>query len=393
MRKAEEFSRLEAEVTTWRRHLHSNPELDFNVHQTAEFVRDKLASFGIGHIETGIGGRGVLALINGDKGEGGTIGLRADMDALPIQETTGLAWASRSAGKMHACGHDGHTAMLLGAAKHLSETRDFKGRVALIFQPAEEVEFPSGGFRMVQDGFLDRLQVSQVFGLHNWPGLEVGKYAICGGPLMASQDDFDITIQGRGGHAANPHLAIDPVVIAAHTITGLQSLVSRCTDPTDSLVVSVTKLSASNAYNVIADQVELSGTVRSLAPHLRDYAEQQIEVIARKIAQAFGGDITYRYRRSVPVTVNDIQATAIAARAAEAASQVESVNCRIRPVMGAEDFAYMLEARPGAMIFLGNGNTAALHNPNYDFNDPAIRYGIAYWVNVVSATLGTGSVR
>ncbi|RUW30270.1 amidohydrolase, partial [Mesorhizobium sp. M1A.F.Ca.IN.020.06.1.1] len=300
---------LHDEVAAWRRHLHQNPELGFDVHETARFVAEKLASFGINRIETGIAGTGVVALIQGRRGDGPTIGLRADMDALPIEEASGKAWASTIAGKMHACGHDGHTAMLLGAAKYLFEKRDFKGSVALIFQPAEEVELPSGGLKMVEDGFLDRFGISQVFGMHNWPGVDVGKFAICAGPMMASQDDFEIVVKGRGAHAASPHLSIDPVTIAAQIIIGIQTLVSRSTDPVDSLVISVTKLKASNAYNVIADEVELAGTVRALKPALRDFAETQLESMSRSIAKAFGGDVAFRYRRSVPATINETQAT------------------------------------------------------------------------------------
>ncbi|MGX7877111.1 M20 aminoacylase family protein [Mesorhizobium sp. ORM6] len=389
MHPIEEFYHLADEVTAWRRHLHQNPELDFAVHKTARFVAEKLASLGINHIETGIAGTGIVAFIQGEGGEGPTIGLRADMDALPIQEATGKDWASKIPGRMHACGHDGHTAMLLGAAKYLVGRRKFRGTVALIFQPAEEVELPSGGLKMVEDGFLDRFDVSQVFGMHNWPGIDVGKFAICAGPMMASQDDFDILVKGRGGHAAAPHLTVDPVVIAGQVIIGLQSLVSRSTDPVESLVISVTKLRASNAYNVIADEVELAGTVRALAPALRDFAETQLETTARKIAQAFGGDIAYRYRRSVPATVNDSAATALAVRAAEGTGAA-AVDEKLRPVMGAEDFAYMLQARPGALIFIGNGPSAAVHNATYDFDDAAIPYGVAYWVNVVDAALGIG---
>ncbi|RUU74067.1 MULTISPECIES: amidohydrolase [unclassified Mesorhizobium] len=387
MHSAAKFHTLAEEITTWRRHLHQNPELDFAVHETARFVGDKLASFGINRIETGIAGTGIVAFIQGEGGEGPTIGLRADMDALPIHEATGKHWASKSPGKMHACGHDGHTAMLLGAAKYLARSRNFRGTVTLIFQPAEEVELPSGGLKMVEDGFLDRFGISQVFGMHNWPGIDVGKFAICAGPMMASQDDFDIVVKGRGGHAAAPHLTVDPVVIAAQVIIGLQALVSRSTDPVESLVISVTKLRASNAYNVIADEVELAGTVRALAPALRDFAETQLETTARKIAQAFGGDITYRYRRSVPATVNDSAATALAVRAAGGTGAV-AVDETLRPVMGAEDFAYMLQARPGALIFIGNGASAPVHNAAYDFDDAAIQYGVAYWVNVVGAALG-----
>lgn len=386
MNRIREFDHLKAEVTEWRRHLHQNPELDFAVEETARFVTEKLASFGINNMEPGIAGTGIVALVNGEGGDGPVIGLRADMDALPIQEASGKPWASRVPGRMHACGHDGHTAMLLGAAKYLSGKRDFRGSVAFIFQPAEEVELPSGGLKMVEDGFLDRHSIKRVYGMHNWPGIPVGEFGTRAGALMASQDDFDIVVKGRGGHAAAPHHAVDPVVIAAHIITGLQSLVSRNADPTESLVVSVTKLKGSDAYNVIPDTVEIAGTVRTLEASLRDAAEQLIERVARGIAQAHGGDIEFLYRRSVPVTFNETEATEAALRAARLAGT--AVNDKTKPVMGAEDFAYMLQERPGALVFLGNGDTAAVHNPAYDFNDDAIPYGIGFWVNLVKTELG-----
>ncbi|ODA93228.1 amidohydrolase [Mesorhizobium sp. SEMIA 3007] len=390
MRSVEAFGGdLQREVTEWRRYLHENPELDFQEHNTARFVTEKLASFGINHIETGIAETGIVAVIQGEGGDGPTIGLRADMDALPIVEASGKPWSSKSPGIMHACGHDGHTAMLLGAAKYLASRRKFKGSVALIFQPAEEPEFPTGGFKMVQEGIMDRFGISQVFGMHSWPGLEVGKFAICHGSIMGSQDDFDIVVKGRGGHAAHPYRTIDPVVIAAQIILGLQTLVSRKTDPLDSLVISVTKLSAAQAYNVIPDQVEIAGTVRTLASGLRDFAEQEILASAQGIARGFGADIEFRYLRSVPATFNHAEGTDLAIQAARSLVGSASVVDKMKPSIGAEDFAYMLEARPGAYIFLGNGPTAQCHNPAYDFDDHALPYGIGYWVNLVETVLGT----
>lgn len=387
MHSVETFRNLQREATAWRRYLHENPELDYRLENTARFVTEKLASFGINHIETGIAETGIVALIQGKCGDGPTIGLRADMDALPILEASNNSWSSKIPGKMHACGHDGHTAMLLGAAKYLATTRNFKGSVALIFQPAEEVELPSGGLRMVQEGIMDRFGIAQVFGMHNAPGIDVGKFGICDGPIMASQDDFDIVVKGRGGHAAKPHDTIDPVVIAAQIIVGLQTLISRNTNPIDSLVISVTKLSAAKAYNVISDNVGMAGTVRTLAPGLRDFAERQIQASAQGIARAFGADIDFKYCRSVPVTLNHAEPTHLAIKAACDLVGTASVDDKIKPRMGAEDFAYMLEARPGAFIFLGNGPTAGVHNPAYDFNDEAIPYGIGYWVNLVETTL------
>ncbi|UCI31895.1 M20 aminoacylase family protein [Mesorhizobium sp. B4-1-4] len=389
MSEVEEYRYLQEEVTEWRRHIHRYPELGFSVYDTAAFVAEKLASFGINHIETGIAETGIVAVIQGEGGEGPTIGLRADMDALPIVEASGKPWASDVPGRMHACGHDGHTAMLLGAAKHLARTRTFKGSVALIFQPAEEVELPSGGFKMVREGFLDRYDISQVFGMHNAPGLAIGEFALRNGCLLASQDDFDITVIGKGGHAAAPHRTVDPVVIAAQIILGLQSLVSRNTDPLSSLVISVTKLSASQAYNVIADRVELAGTVRTLAAELRDFAERQIRECAEGIARAFGAEIAFSYRRSVPVTFNHTSGFEVAVEAAERLVSANAVNREAKASMGAEDFAYMLEARPGALINIGNGPSAPLHNAAYDFEDEAIPYGIGYWVNVVETVLSS----
>jgi len=309
------------------------------------------------------------------------------MDALPINEESNKPWSSKNAGVMHACGHDGHTAMLLGAAKYLAKNRKFKGTVALIFQPAEEVELPSGALRMVQEGIMDRFGISQVFGMHNRPGMEVGKFGIGHGPIMASQDDFDIIVKGKGGHAAHPYRTIDPVVIAAQIILGVQSLVARKTDPLDSLVISITKLKAADAYNVIPDKVEISGTVRTLASELRDFAEREIAAVARGIAHGSGGDIEFKYLRSVPVTFNHAQETTLALTAARNLVGAASVDDKIRVTMGAEDFAYMLEARPGAFVFLGNGASAAVHHPAYDFNDDSLPYGIGYWIELVDTIL------
>lgn len=391
MHSVENFRDLQSEATAWRRYLHENPELDYRLHNTARFVAEKLASFGINHIETGIAETGIVALIQGEGGNGPTIGLRADMDALPIVEASEKPWSSKIPGQMHACGHDGHTAMLLGAAKYLANTGNFKGAVALIFQPAEEIELPSGGLKMVQEGIMDRFGISQVFGMHNAPGMDVGKFGICDGPIMGSQDDFDIIVKGKGGHAASPHRTIDPVVIAAQIILGLQTLVSRNTDPMESLVISVTKFNASQAYNIIPDQVQMAGTVRTLAPALRDFAERQIQTSAQGIARGFGADIEFTYRRSVPVTVNHTTETDLAIKAARKLVGPAFVDNNIRARTGAEDFAYMLEERPGAFIFLGNGPTAGVHHPAYDFNDEAIPYGIGYWVNLVETVLAAQS--
>ncbi|NOJ50878.1 M20 aminoacylase family protein [Bradyrhizobium archetypum] len=387
MHGIETFQDLQREATEWRRYLHENPELDYQVHNTARFVTEKLASFGVNHIETGIAETGIVALIQGEGGEGPTIGLRADMDALPIVEASNKPWSSKIPGKMHACGHDGHTAMLLGAAKYLASTREFKGSVALIFQPAEEGAL--GGLRMVQEGIMDRFNISQVFGMHNSPGMEVGKFGIRHGPMLASLDEFDLIVNGKGGHAARPNEAIDPVVIAAQIIVGLQTLVSRNTNPIESLVISVTMLKAANAFNIIPNQVEMTGTVRTHEPALRDFAERHILAAAQGIARGFGGGAELKYRRHDPVTFNHTEGTNLAIKAARNLVGAASVDQNIKPRMGSEDFAYMLEARPGAYIFLGNGPTASVHNPAYDFNDDALPYGIGYWVNLVEIALAT----
>ncbi|TIR52794.1 MAG: amidohydrolase [Mesorhizobium sp.] len=380
---------IAAEATIWRRHLHANPELDFRLFRTAEFVAAKLQEFGVDQLEEGIAGTGIIAIIEGELGPGPTIGLRADMDALPIQEASGKPWASTIDGQMHACGHDGHTAMLLGAAKHLAAQRRFRGKVALIFQPAEEVEFPSGAYKMVREhNVLERFGISEVYGMHTNPGMDLGKFGIRDGALMASQDDFDIVVKGKGGHAARPHETVDPVVIAAQIIIGLQTLVSRNTSALDSLVISVTKLKGADAHNVVPDHVELSGTVRTLSPTLRDFAERRIPEVASGIAAAHGATVEHKYYKSVPVTFNH---SAQAHKAVAAAQQVvgaAAVDLNIPLRMGAEDFAYMLEDKPGAFIFIGNGKTAMVHNPAFDFDDKAIVFGIEYWIEIVQQTLG-----
>ncbi|MDI3566672.1 M20 aminoacylase family protein [Bradyrhizobium sp. Arg816] len=385
MNGIEALQHLQAEATAWRRQLHENPELDYRLDKTARFVAEKLASFGVDHIETGIAETGIVALIYGQSRKGPTIALRADMDALPILEQSDKLWSSKVPGKMHACGHDGHMAILLGAAKYLAASRRFKGSVALIFQPAEESG--EGGQRMVQAGIMDRFSIAKVFGLHNVPGIKVGHFGICQGPIMAALDEFDLIVKGRGGHAAKPQEAIDPVVIAAQIVVGLQALVSRKTNPMEALVISVTKLKAAQAYNVIPDQVDLAGSVRTLVPDLQDFAQGQIFAAARGIARGFGADVEFEYRRSAPVTINHPGETDLAVKAARDLVGPACVDEKISPRMGSEDFAYMLEARPGAIIFLGNGSTASLHHPGYDFNDEALPYGIGYRANVVETVL------
>ncbi len=376
---------IQTVATGWRRHLHQIPELQYDVFETAKFIAEKLKSFGCDEVVTGIGRTGVVAIIHGRNGAGDTIGLRADMDALPILEATGLEYASKTSGKMHACGHDGHSAMLLGAAKHLSETRNFSGSVALIFQPAEEGG--AGGKAMVDDGMMDRFNISRVFGMHNLPGLALGSFAACDGPIMAAADKFDMVITGRGGHAALPHQTIDPIVAASQVVTALQSIVSRNTDPLASLVISVTKFHAGDAYNVIPQKAEIAGTVRTLQPVMRDTAERRIKETAAGIALVCGVEISVDYQRYYPVTVNHSVETKLAMDAARDVAGLKQVNDSLDPMMGAEDFSFMLEARPGAMIFMGNGDSAGLHHPKYNFNDEAISHGVSYWVRLVEKAL------
>ncbi|MBY3122499.1 M20 aminoacylase family protein [Rhizobium laguerreae] len=385
MHTMDALGELAEEATEWRRRLHEHPELGYALHRTAAFIAEKLSSFGVDHIETGIAETGIVALIHGNHRDGPTIGLRADMDALPIIEASGKPWSSKVPGKMHGCGHDGHSAILLGTAKYLTRTRKFKGTVALIFQPAEESG--SGGEKMVQEGIMERFGISQVFAMHNYPGLDVGKFMICSGPIQGGLAEFDLTIKGRGGHASTPQKNVDPIVIGAQIIMGLQTIVSRSSDPRDALVISVTKLYAGESYNVIPQHAQISGTVRFIETHLPDFAEQAIFDVAQGIARAYGADVDFEYRRLEPITVNHDVETGLAVDAARALVGQDRVDDRMRPGMGAEDFAYMLEARPGAYIFLGNGDTPSVHNPAYDFNDNALPYGIGYWINLVERVL------
>ncbi|MFN7026467.1 MAG: M20 aminoacylase family protein [Pseudorhizobium sp.] len=376
---------MQEEVAGWRRHLHEHPEILYDVHVTAAFVADKLRSFGCDTVETGIGRTGVVAIIKGRQGDGPTVGFRADMDALPILETSGKAWASKTPGKAHSCGHDGHTAMLLGAAQYLAETRNFKGSVAVIFQPAEEGG--AGALAMVNDGFLDKYSISQVYGMHNSPGLPLGQFAIRKGSVMAAADTFEITINGRGSHAAQPHNSIDPVLTASHVVVALQSIVSRQTDPLHSLVVTVASIHGGEANNVIPDTVKLGGTVRTLLPEMRDFAQKRLTEVVQATALAHGASAQVLYRRGYPVTFNHDAETEFAAAVAGRVGGPNTVDTGMAPHMGAEDFSYMLERRPGAFIFIGNGDTANLHNAAYDFNDEALPYGISYWVTLAESAL------
>jgi hippurate hydrolase len=376
---------MQDEVAGWRRHLHQTPELNFDVFKTADFVTEKLKAFGCDDVVTGLGKTGVVGIIRGSQGEGATIGLRADMDALPLDEISGKPYASTIPGKMHACGHDGHTAMLLGAAKYLAETRNFAGAVAVIFQPAEEGG--GGGNEMVKDGMMERFGISKVFGMHNMPGLAVGQFAIKPGPIMAATAEFTITVKGRGGHAAMPHGTIDPIVITSQLVGALQTIASRSTDPVEAVVVSVTKFHAGDAYNIIPESAEIAGTVRTLRKEIAKKAEERVRALCEGLGAAFGAKIEVDYQANYPVTFNHPEETVFAADIAATVAGDNQVHRAMQPVMGGEDFSYMLEARPGAFIFIGNGDTAGLHHPAYDFNDEVIPHGMSYWVKLAETAL------
>jgi hippurate hydrolase len=377
---------MQDEVAGWRRHLHQTPELLFNVYETSDFVAEKLRSFGCDVVKTGIGRTGVVGLIKGACGVGPVIGLRADMDALPIHEISGKPWTSQTPGKMHACGHDGHTAMLLGAAaRYLTETRNFRGAVAVVFQPAEEGG--AGGDEMVKDGMMETFAIREVCGMHNRPGLPIGQFATRTGPVMAAADHFEIVVHGRGGHAARPNSTIDPVIIAAQIITGLQLIASRETDPLESVVVTVASMHAGTANNIIPESATLTGTVRTLSSDVRDRAEKRLPEIVTGIASTFGARAEVHYHRGYPVTVNLADPTERAVAIMRQVAGDNAVEPDVPPVMGAEDFSYMLQARPGAFVFIGNGATADLHNGAYDFNDEAIPFGVSYWVSLAETTL------
>jgi amidohydrolase len=360
----------------------------YDVHRTAAFVADRLREFGCDEVATGLGRTGVVGVIKGRKpasaGDIRVIGLRADMDALPIEEDTNLAYASKTPGKMHACGHDGHTAMLLGAARYLAETRNFAGDAVVIFQPAEEGG--AGAAAMIKDGLMDRFAIDQVYGMHNGPGIPVGSFAIRTGPIMAATDAIDIRIEGLGGHAARPHKCIDSVLVGAQLITALQSIVSRSVDPLESAVISMCEFHAGNARNVIPQTAELKGTVRTLTAEVRELVEKRVREVVAGVAQITGAKIDLEYERGYPVVVNHAPQTDVATQVAKEIAGDANVH-EMPPLMGAEDFAYMLEARPGAFIFCGNGNSAGLHHPAYNFNDEAIVFGTSYWVKLVENTL------
>ena len=371
------------ELTAIRRDLHAHPEIGFEEVRTSGIVAEKLAQWGI-EVHRGLGVTGVVGVIKG-KGTGTRrIGLRADMDALPMEENTNLKWRSTIPGRFHGCGHDGHTTMLLGTARYLAETRNFAGNAVIIFQPAEEGG--AGAVAMIKDGLMDRFGIEQVYGMHNGPGIPVGSFAIRPGAIMAGGDAVIIKIEGLGGHAARPHKCIDAVLVGAQLITALQQIVARNLDPLESAVISMCEFHAGNARNVIPQTAELRGTVRTLTPEVAELVEKRVREVVAGVAQMTGARIDLGYERGYPVTVNHAAQTDLATRIAREVAGEANVH-ETPPLMGAEDFSYMLEARPGAFIFCGNGDSAGLHHPAYNFNDEAILYGTSYWIKLIENTL------
>jgi amidohydrolase len=374
------FAELLPEITEWRQHLHRNPEILYEVHQTAAFVAEKLRDFGVDEIVEGVGQTGVVGVIRGKGAGTRTIGLRADMDALPIHEETGLDYASEVPGKMHACGHDGHTSMLLGAAKYLSETRNFDGTVILIFQPAEEGG--AGAKAMIDDGLVDRFGIDEFYGMHNAPGVPLGHIETRPGPLQASADEFEVVVTGMGGHAAEPHRAIDTTLVAAQIVVTLHSIVSRNVDPLHGVVLTVgTFETDSNASNIIPETARMRGTVRCLDPEDREKMEARVRRVVEDTASAFGAKAELNWEYGYPVTVNHEEATVWAVEAARAVAN--EVDADANPIMPSEDFSYMLNERPGTYLFLGNGDSAMCHHPKYNFNDEAIPYGCSFFAEIV----------
>ncbi|MBJ3761704.1 amidohydrolase [Maribius pontilimi] len=368
------------DMAKWRQHLHRNPELGFDCHRTAQFVVERLREMGVDELHEGIAQTGVVALING-QGAGPTIGLRADMDALPMPDKSGADHASSVPGRAHACGHDGHTAMLLGAARYLAETRNFSGRAALLFQPAEEGG--GGGRVMVEEGVMERFDIAEVYALHNAPQYPFGHFLTAPGPIMAAVDEFEITITGKGGHAAHPDGCVDPIPAALALAQGFDTIVSRNADPIDRLVVSVTQVHAGTAFNVVPGDARVSGTVRTFTPQMRDMAEHRIREIGAGIATMFGVEVHVDYTRDYPATVNHAREAALAADVAADVVGEAHVVRDSKPSMGAEDFAYMLEARPGAYLNLGSGGGPMCHNPAFDFNDRISPIGASFFARLV----------
>lgn len=376
----------QAEMQDWRRHLHRHPETAFNEYETAQFVAERLAAFGM-EVHRGLAQTGVVGVLRAGSGSA-AIGLRADMDALDLVEENTFEHRSVRPGKMHACGHDGHTAMLLGAARYLAATRRFDGVVYFIFQPAEENE--GGGRKMVEEGLFERFAMDAVFGMHNIPGIPVGQFAALPGPAMASFDIFEITLRGRGSHAAMPHAGVDPIIMAGQLIGALNTIVSRNVDPIESAVVSVTQMHAGETWNVSPESAILRGTVRTFSEAVRDLIQRRITQLSEQVAAAFGGEAYVMYDRRYPPTINDPARTLESQSIIQAVFGEAALRRDLRPIMAAEDFAYMLQAKQGCYVWLGNGDQAGscmVHNPRYDFNDAALPYGATYWVRLTEMLL------
>ena len=394
MNLVEPLLAFQAELQTIRRDLHAHPELSYEEQRTSDVVAARLTEWGI-PIHRGLGGTGVVGIIrNGDSAR--AIGLRADMDALPVQELNQFAHASRHAGKMHACGHDGHTAMLLGAAHHLSQHRNFDGTVYVIFQPAEEGG--AGARRMIEDGLFERFPMEAVYGMHNWPGMAAGTFGVRAGPMMASSNEFRVVVRGKGCHAAQPHRGIDPVMVAVQIAQAWQTIVSRNLNPVETAVLSITQIHAGSATNVIPDEAELVGTVRTFTTAALDLIESRMHAIATNTAAAFDATVDFKFQRNYPPLVNHASETAFAIEAMRAVAGDDKVDTDVEPTMGAEDFAFMLQHKPGCYVFIGNGEgdhrdgghglgPCQLHNASYDFNDQLLPIGASFWVRLAEMAL------
>ena len=382
----EKLKQLQPDMAKWRHDIHAHPELGYEEHRTGEVVAKKLESFGL-PVHRGLGRTGVVGTLSSGSGKR-SIGLRADMDALPIHEKNGFDYRSQNEGKMHACGHDGHTTMLLGAAKCLADTKNFDGTVHFIFQPAEEGG--GGGKAMIDDGLFEKFPVESVYGMHNWPGMPVGQFGLRPGPMMASSDEFEITVTGHGAHAALPYTGIDPIVTGAALVQALQTIVSRNINAVDAAVVTVTQFHGGDAWNVIPPDAVLRGTARAFRPEIQDLIESSMRRICDGIAAAHGAKVHVHYKRNYPPTINAPRETEISAQVLEQMVGAANVKRDLEPTMGAEDFAYMLQAKPGCYIFVGNGpgeGGCMLHNPRYDFNDQVLPIGASYWVRLVEHLL------
>jgi amidohydrolase len=376
------------ELKEWRHAIHANPETAFEEFETAAFVAEKLKSFGVDELHTGIAETGIVAVIHGDQKSDKSIALRADLDALNLDEKNSFDYISKNSGKMHACGHDGHTIMLLGAARYLCQSRSFKGTVYCVFQPAEENE--GGGRTMVEEGLFEKFPAERVYGMHNWPGLAAGTFSVRSGPVMAAADRFDLIVKGKGGHAAMPHLTHDPLVTAAHLVTALQQLHSRRMNPLDQAVVSITQFHGGDAYNVIPDEVVIRASVRTFTKEVKQQIIEGIHQISKGICSSNNCTYELAYRDGYPSTINDVDATEIAARAANVTVGENHVLRDYPQSLASEDFSFMLQKRPGCYVWLGNGpgeGGCMLHNPHYDFNDEILQTGISYWVNLVKEEL------